>query len=363
MPVQGFAQRTVLAVVTVPDLASPDNSDPPFARELTQRALVFVHTAENEAMLATLCAAERIEFVPVREPEVLLRQGEAFNPDLVLLDETYEAVSGLELCADLRAVEAFRHIPIMILTREQPVPAQVAAALLSGADDYCSMRDEFAAELRARLRVQLRNKRYRDALGRLRNQRNELRSQASRDSLTGALGRRALEQAVQTEFDAESQFAVLFVDIDHFKSVNDTYGHQIGDEVLRRVAHSLQQGRRANDVCGRYGGEEFVLVLRRVAAAHALTAAERLRQAVQNLSFFECDGPSGVTVSIGVAAFDPAHPDETSYSLLRRADAALYLAKREGRNRVVLAPSCADRRTHPVQKRASAADLPRESYE
>jgi two-component system, cell cycle response regulator len=327
--------------VIVPDLSSPDNSEPPLALDSNQRVLVVVNSAETESMLATLCAGERFDFVRIRDHELLLRQGEALNPDLVLLDEILPLVSGLEICADLRAIERFRHIPIIILTSAPPVPGLVAEALLSGADDYCSTEDSFKPELRARIRVQLRNKRYRDALVRLRNERNELRTLASRDSLTGALGRRALEQAVQTEFDAENQFAVLFADIDHFKSVNDTYGHQVGDEVLKRVAHALQLGRRANDVCGRYGGEEFVLVLRRVIAMQALTVAERLRQNVQGLSFAECDGPSGVTVSIGVAGFEPEQPDETPYSLLRRADAALYQAKREGRNRVVLAPACA----------------------
>jgi two-component system, cell cycle response regulator len=324
--------------------------------------MVVVSGEERESMLRNLCAAERFEFISVRDPELLLRQADVLAPDLLLLDESLTNVSGLEICADLRATEGFRHIPVVILTDAPPAPLRVAAALLSGADDYTSTAEEFRPELRARIHVQLRNKRYRDALSRLRNERNELRTRASKDSLTGALGRRALEQAVQTEFDAESQFAVLFADIDHFKSVNDTYGHQIGDEVLKRVAYTLQLGRRANDVCGRYGGEEFVLVLRQVSAQQASSVAERLRHTVQGLSFTECDGPNGITISIGVAAFDPEQPDETPYSLLRRADTALYQAKREGRNRVVLAPECSQVNSLPAGARLAIGNLPKVEY-
>jgi two-component system cell cycle response regulator len=275
--------------------------------------------------------------VPVRDYDEFLRQAERVVPDLMLIDESLPTVTGLELCAEVRASEGLRHTPIIVLTERHSQPARAAAALLSGADDYCSTDPDSRLELRARILVQLRNKRYRDALGRLRNERNALRREASRDSLTGTLGRRALEEAVQREFDGDHDFAVLFADIDHFKLVNDGYGHQIGDEVLKRVANTLQFGRRNHDVCGRYGGEEFVLVLHRVTEAQALAAAERLRHAVAALTFTDCEGPPQVTISIGVATFDPDSPDETAYTLLRRADTALYCAKREGRNRVVLA--------------------------
>jgi diguanylate cyclase (GGDEF)-like protein len=144
---------------------------------------------------------------------------------------------------------------------------------------------------------------------------------------------------VQAEYQAANPFAVLFVDIDHFKSVNDTYGHQVGDAVLRQVAIELQQGCRGTDVCGRYGGEEFILVLSKVTTSQAVAAAERHRERINRLEFFDVNGPPSLTVSIGVAVFDPAHPDETAYVLLRRADVALYEAKHGGRNCVVLAPS------------------------
>lgn len=316
-----------------------DHSDLPLPDTGPQRVLICSGSEEVTRELAELCNNERLEVLISREPDAVIRQAAAWEPDLVLLDEVLDDVPAFELCGDLRASEGLRHTPLMLISRSAPVPSLVAAGLLAGADDCASLHASWRPELCARIRVQLRNRRYRNAIVRLRNERNLLRSRASKDSLTGALGRRALEDAVQAEYKARSPFAVLFVDIDHFKRVNDTYGHQTGDMVLREVAIRLQEGRRGSDACGRYGGEEFVMVLRQVTSTQALIAAERHRERVRALTFEEYGGPACVTVSIGVAVFDPANPDDTPQLLLRRADMALYEAKRSGRDRVVLAPS------------------------
>jgi diguanylate cyclase (GGDEF)-like protein len=130
---------------------------------------------------------------------------------------------------------------------------------------------------------------------------------------------------------------VLFADIDFFKRVNDNFGHQMGDLALQRVAETLTKGRRAGDVCGRYGGEEFILVIRDVSAREAQRVAERHRRAVADLRLAAQGGPERITISIGVAAFDPEAPDPTVASILARADAALYAAKHAGRDCVMLA--------------------------
>lgn len=317
---------------------SPDKSDIPFPDHGPQRVLVCSDCQVVTRTLTRLCHAERLDVRVVTHPDSLLRHALALEPDLVLLDEQMPEVSGLELCGELRASEGLEHTPVMLISSEAPEPNRIAAGLLSGADDCVSLHELWRAELLARIRVQLRNRRYRSAITRLRHERNVLRTRASTDSLTGALGRRALEDAVQAEHAAANAFAVLFVDIDHFKSVNDTYGHQVGDAVLRRVATTLQDGRRESDLCGRYGGEEFVILLKRVNATLAVRAAERHRQRIRGLEFSAEGGPAVVTVSVGVAAFDPLCPDETPALLLRRADLALYEAKRTGRDRVVLAP-------------------------
>jgi diguanylate cyclase (GGDEF)-like protein len=185
--------------------------------------------------------------------------------------------------------------------------------------------------------VHLRNKRMRDAVERLRGERNNLRTKASVDSLTGALARRALFDAVEKALKSGNPFAVLFADIDFFKKVNDTYGHQIGDLALQRVAETLSRERRSGDVCGRYGGEEFVLVVSNVSAHEAQRVAERHRRAVAGLRLAAQGGPERITISIGVAVLDPEAPDPSVASIVSRADAALYRAKRAGRDCVLMA--------------------------
>jgi two-component system, cell cycle response regulator len=243
----------------------------------------------------------------------------------------------LDLCGEVRTMEAFRSASILLVSPSPPEPEEAAAALFAGADDFCSFDQRWRCELRARLRVHLRNKRMRDAVDRLRGERNNLRSRADIDSLTGALGRRALADAVESALEAGAPFAVLFADIDHFKKVNDTFGHQMGDLALQRVAEALTKERRTGDVCGRYGGEEFILVVTKVTAYEAQRVAERHRRAIAGLRLAAHGGPERITISIGVGVFDPENPDPSVASILSRADAALYKAKRAGRDCVMMA--------------------------
>jgi two-component system, cell cycle response regulator len=256
------------------------------------------------------------------------------QPDLVLLELDSEGTAGLELCGELRMLEVSRDVPIVLVSSEQATEEAVARGLLAGADDYVAAWER-PTELRARVRVQLRNKRYRDALRRVRGERENFRQQAAIDALTGLLNRRSLSQIIEEKVSAAEPFAVLFIDADHFKSVNDRLGHVIGDAVLRSIADCLRRGTRSGDYCGRYGGEEFVIVASRVDVDMVLALAERHRQAVGLLDVAEL-GATPLTVSIGAAVFDPAS-GEAANALLHRADAALYAAKSNGRNRVEMA--------------------------
>lgn len=338
-------------------LLSPDYSDPPLRPDQPQRVAVQCGLERERTLLLELCHVEGCDAGSFAQPEALLRDPD-LSFDLVLIHADTSDPGCLEVCLDLRATEGFRHAPIVLVTSERPASDWVARALFSGADDVCSLDAESREELKARMRVQLRNKRYRDAIGRLRKERNDLRSRNKLDALTGALGRGALEIAVQNEFDAGQTFAVLFVDVDHFKSVNDNFGHQMGDEVLKGVAAALAHGCRAGDACGRYGGEEFVLLLRHVNKEQAIRVAERHRAAVARLRFGDQGGPDKVTASIGVAVFDPEAPDPSMASLLSRADAALYRAKHDGRDRVMMArpfpPPASARVSHPLSAKLSA---------
>jgi diguanylate cyclase (GGDEF)-like protein len=167
----------------------------------------------------------------------------------------------------------------------------------------------------------------------------QMEALALRDGLTGLLNRRALQDRAHADLMAARRhgapFALALVDVDHFKSINDTYGHQLGDQVLRHVAQALAAGLRASDDVGRWGGEEFLAILPEADTAQAVAAAERLREIVQAAPFHAPGGPIPVTVSIGVAAVPPARLAEARIDdVIRVADAALYRAKALGRNRV-----------------------------
>jgi len=310
-------------------------SEAPLWAEELEHVLVIAESGAVRGELVQFCSGEGYQATPMATPEMLLAKLDA-SADLILMVVESHGRS-LDLCGEVRALEAFRSASILIICLEPPEPEQAAAALLSGADDYCSFDPRWRSELRARLRVHLRNKRMRDAVQRLRGERNNLRTRAGKDSLTGALSRGALSDCVEKALRAGVPFAVLFADIDFFKRVNDTFGHQIGDLALQRVAETLASGRRAGDVCGRYGGEEFVLVIQQVSVREAERAAERHRRAVAELRLGLCGGPERITISIGVAGFDPALPDPSVASIFSRADAALYRAKRAGRDRVMVA--------------------------
>lgn len=310
-------------------------SEAPLWAGALEHVLVIAERFAQRTELSQLCTSEGYQVSSLAKPELLLSRP-SVDVDLILMVLEPHGESP-RLCGEVRALETLRSVSILLLTAEPPAPEQAALALSCGADDYCSFDARWTPELSARIRLHLRNKRTRDAVERLRGERNKLRTRARKDSLTGALNRSALSERVDKALQRNAAFALLFADIDHFKQVNDTLGHQIGDLTLQRVAETLVSMHRPGDVCGRYGGEEFVMVLEPASAPQAQRLAEQYRTAVAALSLAREGGPERVTISIGVAAFDPALPDPSAATLLSRADAALYRAKRAGRNRVVLA--------------------------
>jgi diguanylate cyclase (GGDEF)-like protein len=257
------------------------------------------------------------------------------RPELVFLELEADSDPMVEFCSELRGMDSTRDVPIILVSETAASEELVARGLLAGADDYVAARER-PTELRARVRVQLRNKRYRDALQRVRGEREAFRRQAAVDPLTGLLNRGSLSDLISDKIIAGESFAVLFIDIDHFKSVNDRFGHATGDLVLKGVAEYLKYGMRSGDYCGRYGGEEFVILASDVSPELGFRLAERHRAAIAALSLEDLAYATQVTVSIGVAVFEP-DGGETSEDLLDRADSALYSAKSSGRNRVVVA--------------------------
>lgn len=316
------------------DFPSPENSARPAATERPPHLMLVVEDDRWREHLQMLAMEDGWRVTALAEPEPLLRGRISQEPDLIVLVPEYQELDGLELCSDLRMSETFRHTPVLFIADTRPSPEAIARTLLAGADDFIADVDDRWPEVRARLRVQLRNKRYRDTLSRLRLERDGLRTTAATDPLTGVLNRRSLDALLPTVEPDGAAFC--FVDVDHFKHVNDRYGHDIGDVVLRGVAGCLAQHIRSHDSCARYGGEEFVVVLAHVGVETARAAAERYRVAISALDFTERGGPPCVTVSIGVALFES--DNELPEHVLKRADEALYHAKRTGRNRVVVSP-------------------------
>ena len=258
--------------------------------------------------------------------------------DLLIVDLTCSDFDGLRLAARIRSDAATRQLPILAVVNPDDMATAVRALDL-GVNDIIH-RPVDPGEMRARIRTQLRRKRYAD---RLRNQLDQSLELAVTDPLTGLHNRRyisaRLRQALASASCGGAPVSVLIADIDHFKSINDLYGHEAGDVVLSGFAERMQGALRALDLAARYGGEEFLVVMPGAGMAEARIAAERLRAVIADAPFLLEDGTDiAVTVSVGIAQ---ALQDESFEALLRRADAALYTAKHEGRNQVQAATSVA----------------------
>jgi len=253
--------------------------------------------------------------------------------DLIMISLLLASEDGLRLCSQLRSRDSTRQIPILLLADEQEMK-RVAKGLELGANDYI-LRPIDRNELLARVRSQVRQKRYQDRL--VANYTTSL-SMALTDVLTGLFNRRYvmghLERLLARTGQERRSFAVLMLDIDYFKRVNDTHGHAAGDIVLKEFAHRMSRRLRNFDLAGRIGGEEFLVVLPDVDAPTAECVARRLCGVISDESFvLGADGVTiEVTTSIGVTLAGVL--DEPVDTVLRRADAALYRAKREGRNRL-----------------------------
>lgn len=268
------------------------------------------------------------------EANSLAKQGDF---DLVLINDGVGGEDALRLCSHLRSEEETRHGPILLMV-EDGNEERLAKALELGVNDYL-VRPIDRDELVARTRTQLNRKRYED---RLRSNYQESMNAAVTDSLTGLYNRRYLEahfdRVCQPLIGAAKSISALVLDIDFFKKVNDTHGHDVGDEVLREMGVRIQNRSRGSDTAVRYGGEEFVVLMPEAPLSVAESVAGRLCEGVAETPFPVSILPDGlaITVSIGVATGVAGRTGLDA--LLKNADEALYRAKNEGRNRVVAAP-------------------------
>lgn len=286
-----------------------------------------------ELLVAALRDMHSVE-VEADAQAALIRLAEG-EYDLAVVGLDLAGFDALRLCSQLRSLERTRALPIL-LAAEPEGRARILRALDLGINDYL-LRPIDRNELVARVRTQLRRKRYADALRENMQHALEL---AVVDALTGLNNRRFLESHLASALDRAAHvgrpLSLMLVDVDHFKSVNDTYGHDVGDEVLRTLAQRIRRVVRSADLVCRLGGEEFVIVMSDTPLTVATRIAERVRVSVQS-SPFKIGAAAGflsVTVSIGLAERGAgANPD----ALMRRADKALYDSKAAGRNRVTSA--------------------------
>ncbi|MGV1817697.1 PleD family two-component system response regulator [Agrobacterium sp. CG160-95] len=276
------------------------------------------------------------EVEAVTEPQAALLKA-ASNPfELVIVNSNFEDYDPLRLCSQLRSLERTRFLPLLLVA-EQGADDMVARALDLGVNDYI-LRPIDPNELVARSLTQIRRKRYNEHLRLNLQHTMEL---AIVDGLTGLNNRRYLDNHLKILFDRAAvrgrPISICMTDIDRFKLVNDTYGHDVGDEVLREFAARIRSTVRGADLACRYGGEEFVVVMPDTPMELATSVAERLRAIIEDKPFHvrSIDRELSITASLGIATSSGAFgaPDE----LLKQADRALYEAKHTGRNRVVAA--------------------------
>ncbi len=301
--------------------------------------LIVDDTPANLLLLTQLLNAQSYDVRPVSEGAMTLAVARTLRPDLILLDIRMPDMDGYTVCQQLKADPETSQIPVIFISALDDVEDKIRAFECGGVD-YITKPFQ-PLEVLARVRTHLALAQARTALE---EANRELQRALAREAelaridwLTGVYNRSSFYEVAVREFAIATRYkrplAIGMIDVDHFKQINDRYGHLVGDQVLRSIAQTIAHQIRTTDCIGRFGGEEFILLLPNTDTTASLTLAERLRTTIVGLSVHTDRGDISVTISIGIAGRQLA--DTTIEHLIDRADQALYAAKRQGRNCVV----------------------------
>lgn len=290
---------------------------------------------DNERQAQRIAAELSVEHRPVVESDPEKARISAGGPvDLVIINGAAKGFDGLRFAASLRSDERTRHLPVLAMV-DPDERSRMVKALEIGVNDILP-RPIDPQELSARVKTQIQRKRYTDYL---RNNLDHSLELAVTDQLTGLHNRRymtgQLDSLAKRAALGGDPVAALLIDIDHFKKINDTFGHDVGDEVLREFALRLASNVRAIDLPCRYGGEEFTVIMPDTQLADAMRIAERIRMHVAGSPFRVAQGKELLTVTISIGVSATLGETDTPEALLKRADEGVYEAKASGRNAVV----------------------------
>ncbi|MGI8510519.1 MAG: diguanylate cyclase [Gemmatimonadaceae bacterium] len=311
------------------------------ADERPRRILVVDDHPDNIMVLRARLEARGYLVESAEDGQEALEKIYASPPDLVLLDVMMPKIDGMEVARRVKSDRSLPFIPVIMQTALDSTESMVQG-LDAGADDYISKPinfKELEARVKSLLRIQALQKELEERERQLSEANDQLLAMSRTDALTGLDNRRHLGERLHEMWEHAQRLheplALVMCDIDHFKRVNDEHGHQAGDAVLQQFATVLKAEAREIDRIGRYGGEEFVLILPGTVLDAAVTFADRLRAAVETHVFTFGDGETlRRTMSCGVAAWPHPRIDDQE-ALIRAADEALYVAKETGRNRVI----------------------------
>jgi two-component system cell cycle response regulator len=267
-------------------------------------------------------------------PPDAVKNTEEENYDLIMVSAQLSSDDGINLCTHLRSQDKTRNTPLLIII-EDDKPDVLVKALDLGVNDYLVTPID-SNEVIARVKIQVRRKKYQDALHANQQQSLEM---AVRDGLTGLYNRRYFDTHVERMLESSKAngkpLSLMILDMDHFKHVNDTYGHQSGDEILKQLSARIMKSVRPSDLVARYGGEEFVIVMPSTNLKNSSIVGERIRKLIETYPFKILVEPGEIkkTISIGLAV---SFPDDRAEQVLERADKALYHVKNTGRNKVAV---------------------------